>query len=82
LRADQFDEKRDFQMTTYSKIAKRAGMTGRAVVWQPSALSGGSAERRVNCLSPSSLIPGGELTQEHAFRLEGVLRRDRRQIQI
>jgi hypothetical protein len=68
-------------MTTNSTIAKRAMTAGPAVVWQPSALYRGAAERRVKGLS--SLTNGlcGGLIQGHAFRPEGLARQDRRQNQ-
>ena len=69
------------QMTTNLTTAKRAMTAGPAVVWQPSALYRGAAERRVKCLSslPSGL--GGGLIQAHGFRPEGLARQDRRRNQ-
>ncbi|HYH85853.1 MAG TPA: hypothetical protein VEX60_10245 [Pyrinomonadaceae bacterium] len=69
-------------MKTNSNINKRAMMTTGAVVWQPSALYQGAATKRATCPSSSFANPvGGEFLQGHAFRLEGVLRKGRRQDQ-
>lgn len=69
------------QMTTTSNIDMRARTAGHTAAWQPSALYPGAALRRVVCASPSTFNPGGDIEQKHAFRLEGVLRRDRNEIQ-
>lgn len=69
-------------MTTNSNITKRATMTARAVVWQPSALDQGAATKRATCPRSLPFNPiGGGFLQGHAFRLEGVLRKGRRQDQ-
>ena len=68
-------------MKTNLTTAKRARMTGPAVVRQPSAPYGGAAGRRVSCLSSLTNGLGGGLIQWHAFRPEGVTRQDRRQNQ-
>jgi hypothetical protein len=70
-------------MKSNTNITKRATMNAGAVVWQPSALYPGATTRRATC--PGSLhsnpIGGGQFLQGHAFKLEGVLRKGRRQDQ-
>jgi hypothetical protein len=68
-------------MKTNSTTAKRAMTAGPAVVWQPSALYRGAAERRVKCLSSLTSGLGGGLIKGHAFRPEGLARQDRRRNQ-
>lgn len=66
-------------MTTNSNITKRAGVAGNATARRQSAAKRGEGRARVVCPSPST-YPGG-IGRGHAFRLEGVLRRDRLQFQ-
>jgi len=69
-------------MKTNSNITKRATMTASAVVRQPSALYQGTVTGRGACPNSLPVNPiGGGFLQGHVFRLEGVLRRDRRQDQ-
>jgi hypothetical protein len=69
-------------MTTKRNMAERARVTGRPAAWQPSALYRGAGVRRfVVCPATLSEEPGGQITQSHAFRLGGGLRRDNSQIQ-
>lgn len=68
-------------MTTNLYIGRRPMAAGNPASWRPSAGYQGAAAKGVACTSPSHVNPGGGFKHERAFRLEGVLRIDRRQNQ-
>lgn len=68
-------------MTKKRNMTKRASATGRPAAWQPTAAEYLGAGRVVACPASLTSEPGSQITQSHAFRLEGGLRRDNSQIQ-
>jgi len=68
-------------MTTNSNIAKRAGLTGRPATTQTPAQYTGAGVWRFVCPSSSVLNHGGRMIPGGGIRVEGLQRKDRRQLQ-